>query len=180
MGVGEAAGSGVSSCLGSFRPLIPEAGLWPTALSEFARGPKYATEQIGDELVLVLAARLVSESGLEGNTDSSLPQRCEVQTCAAKPSSAGHFLQRKPGLPSTPQTCLGAFLSEPRVHRAPPRCHSPNLSPLHTLPATPAVYCWDRSGLIWLYPRGKRAQILPRAPVTAPARELRLCLFVCF
>lgn len=57
--MGVAAGSGFSSCLGSFRPLIPEAGagFWPAALPEFARGPKYATEQIEDGLVLVFSCR---------------------------------------------------------------------------------------------------------------------------
>lgn len=61
VGLGGAAGSGFSSCPGSFRPLAPEAGarLWPAALPEFARGPKYATEQDEDGLALRLAARLV-------------------------------------------------------------------------------------------------------------------------
>lgn len=193
VGVGGAAGSGVPSCLGSFRPLIPEAGagLWPAALPEFAGGPKYGTEQIEDGLVLVLAAGLVSAWGGSPGHGSPPPQLCKAQTCplpsVAKPSSAARdrpgFLQRKPGPPSAPQTCLGAFLPEPRVPRSIPRAVTAKNSP----PCTP---CRPRLLLLgW-----SRAAPAPSAREVgtnpAPSTQLQppppaagfdfVCVFVCF
>lgn len=136
-----------------------------------------------DELVLLLAARLVSESRRGGSTDPPpppLPQRYEVQTCAAKPSSAGHLSAKKTGTAfSSPKVseCVSAGAAGARS--TPALSQSKPVAPAH-----PACY----PGCLLLGSSWADPALSPREEGTNPAPSTQLqpppgsfvfvCLFV--